>query len=131
MKPVYAQWLGAQSPLAENQAAHSGADQDMLRVLNLVDRGAAQLAHRFVDVVDAVNIGFAQQAAVGVDRQLGTHSIMRVWEHGSRPVRRGSRGLQLSVLRLMPREEIRDAKVDGFMPSNSAAPPGPETFPFV
>src|SRR5580704_17402702 len=70
MKPVYAQWLGAQSPLAENQAAHSGADQDMLRVLNRVDSGAAQLAHRFVDVVDAVNIGFAQQAAVGVDGQL-------------------------------------------------------------
>ena len=26
---------------------------------------------------------------------------------------------------------MRDAKVDGFMPSNSAAPPGPETFPLV
>jgi len=31
----------------------------------------------------------------------------------------------------MPREEIRDAKVDGFMPSNCAAPPGPNTFPFA
>ena len=38
---------------------------------------------------------------------------------------------QVSVLRLMLREEIREAKVDGFIPSNSAAPPGPETFPFV
>ena len=26
---------------------------------------------------------------------------------------------------------MRDARVDGFMPSISAAPPGPETFPFV
>ena len=31
----------------------------------------------------------------------------------------------------MPKEEMRDAKVEGFMPSNSAAPPGPETFPLV
>ncbi len=38
---------------------------------------------------------------------------------------------QVSVLRLMLREEMREAKVDGFIPSNSAAPPGPETFPFV
>ena len=31
----------------------------------------------------------------------------------------------------MPIEEMRDAKVDDFIPSNSAAPPGPETFPLV
>ena len=31
----------------------------------------------------------------------------------------------------MPMEEMRDAKVDGFMPSNSAAPRGPETLPLV
>src|ERR1700680_5100115 len=43
----------------------------------------------------------------------------------------GAGHLQSSVLRLMPREEMRDAKVDGFMPSNSAAPPGPETLPLV
>jgi hypothetical protein len=28
-------------------------------------------------------------------------------------------------------DEIRDARVEGFIASNSAAPPGPETFPFV
>jgi hypothetical protein len=33
---------------------------------------------------------------------------------------------QFSVLRLMPKEEIREAKVEGFNPSNLAAPPGPE-----
>src|SRR6266478_3594428 len=38
---------------------------------------------------------------------------------------------QVSVLRLMLREEMREAKVDGFIPSNSAAPPGPETLPLV
>lgn len=38
---------------------------------------------------------------------------------------------QLSVLRLMPRDEMRDAKVDGFMSSSFAAPPGPETLPLV
>ena len=38
---------------------------------------------------------------------------------------------QFSVLRLMPKEEIREAKVEGFNPSNLAAPPGPETFPLV
>src|SRR5580692_256057 len=42
-----------------------------------------------------------------------------------------TRSLQLSALRVMPSAEMRDAKVDGFMPSNSAAPLGPETFPFV
>ena len=31
----------------------------------------------------------------------------------------------------MPKEEMRDAKVEGFMPSSSAAPLGPETFPLV
>src|ERR1700735_3065017 len=31
----------------------------------------------------------------------------------------------------MPREEMRDARVEGFMASNSAAPLGPETFPLV
>ena len=30
---------------------------------------------------------------------------------------------QLSVLRLMPNVVMREAKVDGFIPSNSAAPP--------
>src|SRR5216683_4542918 len=43
----------------------------------------------------------------------------------------GNRNLQLSVLRLMPRDEMRDANVEGFMASNSAAPLGPETFPLV
>jgi hypothetical protein len=38
---------------------------------------------------------------------------------------------QFSVLRLMPKEEIREAKVEGFKPSNLAAPLGPETFPLV
>ena len=40
-------------------------------------------------------------------------------------------GPQLSVLRVMLRAEMRDAKVEAFMASNSAAPPGPETFPLV
>jgi hypothetical protein len=31
----------------------------------------------------------------------------------------------------MPREEMREDKVDGLVPSNSAAPPGPEIFPLV
>jgi hypothetical protein len=31
----------------------------------------------------------------------------------------------------MPKEEMRDAKVDGFMRSSSAAPLRPETFPLV
>jgi hypothetical protein len=31
----------------------------------------------------------------------------------------------------MPKEEIREAKVEGFKTSNLAAPPGPETFPLV
>ena len=44
---------------------------------------------------------------------------------------RGSKVPQLRVLRLMPNDEMRDDKVDGFIPSSSAAPPGPETFPFV
>ena len=44
---------------------------------------------------------------------------------------RANRNPQESVLRLMPMEEMRDAKVEGFMPSNSAAPPGPETFPLA
>jgi hypothetical protein len=38
---------------------------------------------------------------------------------------------QLSVLRLMPNIVMREAKVDDFIPSNSAAPPGQETFPLV
>jgi hypothetical protein len=38
---------------------------------------------------------------------------------------------QLSVLRLMPRDEMREAKVDGFIASSFAAPPGPETLPLV
>src|SRR5262249_3335335 len=38
---------------------------------------------------------------------------------------------QPSVVRLMPKEEMRDARVDGFMPSNLAAPRGPETLPLV
>jgi hypothetical protein len=33
--------------------------------------------------------------------------------------------VQLSVLRLIPKEEIREERVDGFIPSSSAAPPGP------
>jgi hypothetical protein len=36
-----------------------------------------------------------------------------------------------SALRLMLMGEMRDAKVERFMPSNSAAPPVPETFPFA
>jgi hypothetical protein len=31
----------------------------------------------------------------------------------------------------MPRDLIRDASVVGVMPSSSAAPPAPDTFPFV
>jgi hypothetical protein len=38
---------------------------------------------------------------------------------------------QLSVLRLMPKEEMREVKVEGFMRSSSAAPPGTETLPLA
>src|SRR5260370_11708535 len=44
---------------------------------------------------------------------------------------RGTRGHLSSILRFMPKEEMRDDNVEGFMASNSAAPPGPETFPLV
>jgi hypothetical protein len=35
------------------------------------------------------------------------------------------------ALRLSPRVVMREARVVGFMPSNSAAPPGPNTLPPV
>ncbi len=37
-------------------------------------------------------------------------------------MRGARRSHQLSVLRLMPKVVTRDVRVDGFMPSNSAAP---------
>src|SRR5260370_8181100 len=54
------------------------------------------------------------------------------WEERLRRQMRGARSSrQLSVLRLTPNVVMREAKVDGFIPSKSAAPPGPDTFPLV
>ena len=44
---------------------------------------------------------------------------------------RGRRSPQFCVLRLMPKEEIRQAKIKSFQTLKLAAPPGPETFPLV
>src|SRR6185312_17324729 len=46
--------------------------QYVFDVVDLVVRRAANLAHPFGDAVHAVDVGLAEQAAVGVDRERST-----------------------------------------------------------
>src|SRR4051794_20579055 len=49
--------------------AGAGGDEHVLDVGNLVDRRTAQLPDRLRDAVHAVQVGLAELAAVGVERQ--------------------------------------------------------------
>ena len=57
------------SAAAQHEGAAAGGDEHVGDVGHLVGGGAAHLAHRFDDVVDPVDVGLAEQAAVGVDRE--------------------------------------------------------------
>src|SRR6516162_11541764 len=61
---------------SEDQAAGGHAcsrrDEHVLDVVDLVVGSTAHLAHTLGDAVHAVDIGLAEQPAVGVDRQLPT-----------------------------------------------------------
>ena len=54
---------------ARGRHAGTGGDEHVLDVGHLVHRRAAQLAHALGDAVHAVDVGLAELAAVGVDRQ--------------------------------------------------------------
>src|ERR1700733_804213 len=70
MNPLY---MTAGSLYGQDEAAGgdagAGGDQDRAVARDLVDRGAADLADRLGDAVHAVDVGLAQLAAVGVERQ--------------------------------------------------------------
>ena len=62
--------MGSPSGLAaEDEAAAAGADEHVLGTGDLVVRGSAHLADPFDDVVHAVDVALAEQAAVGVGGQ--------------------------------------------------------------
>src|ERR1700722_15926205 len=70
-------WGGRSAVDAQDHAArrHPGAgrDDDVLDVGHLVDPGPADLADGLGDAVHPVQVGLAELAAVGVDRQAATH----------------------------------------------------------
>src|SRR6185369_9158865 len=50
----------------------AGGDEHMLDIVDLVDRGSAQLPYTLRDAVHAVDVGLTELTAVGVDRQPAT-----------------------------------------------------------
>src|SRR3954454_25377507 len=58
------------SGLSEDRPSDAVADHHVLGVGNLIGGDAADLAHGFEVVVDTVDVGLTEQAAVGVERDL-------------------------------------------------------------